>query len=61
MLSKQDRLAAIAQAVNKIQHNKAINKASEKQLDRLAGLIVESEYVKTTKRESDGFAELNFN
>jgi hypothetical protein len=61
MLSKQDRLAAIELAVNKIQHNKAINKASEKQLDRLAGLIVESEYIKTTKRESDGLSELNFN
>jgi hypothetical protein len=61
MLSKQQRLAVIAQAVNKLQNNKNKSIANEKQLDRLAGMIVESEYVKTTKRESDGLSELNFN
>ena len=61
MLTKQDRLAVIAQAVSKIQHNKNKSIANEKQLDRLAGMIVESESVKTTTRESEGLSELNFN
>lgn len=61
MLSKQQRLVVIAQAVNKLQGNKKQSIENEKQLDRLAGLIVESETVKTTKRESEGLSELNFN
>jgi hypothetical protein len=60
-MTKQQRLAVIAQAVNKLQNNKNKSIANEKQLDHLAGLIVESEYVKTAKRESDGLSELNFN
>ncbi len=71
MLTKQqctiERLSIIAQAANKVQHNKNKSIANEKQLDRLAGLdriawqVLSSESVKTTKRESDGLSELNFN
>jgi ADP-heptose:LPS heptosyltransferase len=54
-MSKEQRLKAIAQAAKNVK----TNIATQKQLDQLAGLIVQSETVE--KQQVYSFSELNFN
>jgi hypothetical protein len=59
-MNKEQRLKLIAKCAYKVQAGKIINNASlEKAFDSFAGMIIQSETVKTGK--VDSFSELNFN
>jgi len=59
-MSKEQRLKLIAKCAYKVQAGKVLNNASlEKAFDSFAGMIIQSETVKSGKIER--FDELNFN
>jgi hypothetical protein len=59
-MNKEQRLKLIAKCAYKVQAGKVLNNASlEKAFDSFAGMIIQSETVKSGKLER--FDELNFN